>query len=71
MNQVSNLSRLGETVKSFTGNTVDDAIKASETWANNNGVTLSNFFLQHKIGKSHSIIVDATIPQGDEDEMGI
>lgn len=71
MNQVRNLSSLGEVVKSFTGNTVDDAIKASEAWANNNGVTLSNFFLQHKIGKSHSIIVDVTIPQGDDDEIQV
>lgn len=68
MNQVTNLSRLGGIVKSFTGDTVEIAIKASEEWAAQNNVVLSNYYLQAKIGKSHSIIVDVTIPQGDEDE---
>lgn len=69
MNQVTNLSRLGDTVQLFNGATLDDAIKAAQDWADRNGVTLSNYYLQASIGKSTSIIVDVTIPQeegGDE-----
>lgn len=58
MNRVSNLSRLGEYVKHFSGATVDEAIKAAEQWAQDNNIQLSNYFLQMKIGKLETIIVD-------------
>ena len=59
MNKTSNITRLGETVKPFTGKTVDEAIKAAETWAYANGVQLAgNYYLQVKLGQSESILVD-------------
>ena len=65
LNRVSNLSRLGETVQFFNGETVDEAIKVAQDWADKNGATLSNYYLQAHIGKSESIIVDVNIPQED------
>lgn len=59
MNKTSNITRLGETVKPFTGKTVDEAIEAAEMWASVNGVQLAgNYYLQVKLGQSESILVD-------------
>ena len=59
MNKVSNITRLGEYVRPFTGKTIDDAIKAAETWASSNGVQLEgNYYLQVRLGQSESILVD-------------
>ena len=69
MNKTSNITRLGETVKPFTGKTVDEAIKAAEMWAYANGVQLAgNYYLQVKLGQSESILVDLEGIEESKDE---
>lgn len=59
MNKVSNISRLGQYVKSFQGATVDEAIRYAEFWAQKHNYQLAgNVYLQVRLGKSESIIVD-------------
>lgn len=59
MNKVSNITRLGEFVKPFTGKTVEDAIKAAKEWSMENGTPLiGNYYHQVKLGKLESILVD-------------
>ena len=62
MNRVSNITRLGSTVKGFHGKTIDEAIKAAESWASSNGVQLAgNYYLQVKLGQSESVLVDVQL----------
>lgn len=59
MNCVTNITRLGEFVKPFTGKTIDEAIEAAENWSQRNNVQLAgNYYLQVKLGQSEAIIVD-------------
>lgn len=58
MNQVSAIRNLGSRVMYFNGTTISDAIQAAEKFARQNGITLTNYYLQAKVGKSVSIIVD-------------
>lgn len=69
MNRVSNITGLGEFVKPFTGKTIDEAIKAAETWSQRNNVQLaSNYYLQVKLGQSEAIIVDLQPIKGNDNE---
>ena len=58
MNKVPNLSRLGLYLMSFYGDDLAGAIKAAELWAVAHKIGLTNYFVQHRIGKSQTIIVD-------------
>ena len=59
MNKTSNITRLGEFIQFFQAPTLDEAIKAAEDWAQINNCQLSgNYYLQVRLGKSESIIVD-------------
>lgn len=67
MNQVPNISRLSDTVKTFTGKTIDEAIRNAESWASSNNVQLhGNYYLQTKLGQSESIIVDLELINQEE-----
>jgi hypothetical protein len=59
MKPVSKITNLSSPVQGLQASTIDSAIRKAEDWAKSHGVELAGqYFLQVKLGKSESIIVD-------------
>lgn len=59
MNRVTNISRLSDNIKSFNAKNIEEAIRDAEQWAEENGVRLSNYYVQlYPIKGSRTIMVD-------------